>query len=212
MEIEAKFRLTQPVDAAQIEALDWSPYNLGTQRSLDQRDTFFDTPERALSQTLHAVRLRENGTTPVVTLKGPGTVADGVHSREELEQPTTDRAPQGWPEAIRTKLRDLIGEQPLAPLLAVRNNRYTWALQRAGVVVGEVALDRGEIIAGGRSQPMHELEIELKGGAASDLHAVQKLVLRQLPAVPENRSKFARGIALLTGTDVDETRLEKDQV
>ena len=78
--------------------------------------------------------------------------------------------------------------------------------------VGEVALDRGEIIAGGRSQPMHELEIELKGGAASDLHAVQKSMMRQLPAVPENRSKFARGIALLTGTDVDETRLEKDQV
>lgn len=197
MEIEAKYQLTAPVTPEQIEALDWTPYQLGQRETIDQHDTFFDTPQRAISQTRHAVRLREGGRTLVVTLKGPGMVEAGVHSREEIEEPTGDRAPQGWPTPIRERLRQLIGEQPLEPLLSVQNLRRTWALLHEGVVIGEVALDEGTIRAGERHEPMHELEIELKGGAREDLAVVGALVQRQLPAQPEDRSKFHRGFALL---------------
>lgn len=197
MEIEAKYQLTTPVTAEQIEALDWTPYQLGPRSSVDQHDTFFDTPSRAISQTMHAVRLREGGAQPVVTLKGPGTVEAGIHSREEIEEPTGDRAPEGWPAPIRERLRQLIGAQPLQPLLEVQNWRRTWPLLRDGTPVGEVALDQGTIRAGERHEPMHEIEIELKGGARSDLELISVLVQRQLPAQPEDRSKFHRGFALL---------------
>lgn len=197
MEIEAKFKLTRPVDATEIEALEWAPYQLGPRHTADQHDTFFDTADLALSRTRHAVRLREGLATPVVTLKGPGTVSAGIHAREELELPTSGRAPEEWPDQIRAQLRQLIGAGALQPLLEIQNRRRTWPLLRDNVAIGEVALDEGQIIAGAQHQPMHELEIELKGGARSDLEALRVQMLRQLPAQPENRSKFARGLGLL---------------
>lgn len=198
MEIEAKYRLTEPVSPEQIEALDWTPYQLGPRHTVDQHDTFFDTPGRALSQTRHAVRLREGGARPVVTLKGPGTAQAGVHSREELELATEDRAPAGWPAPIRARLEQLIETHTLEPLLAVQNLRRTWPLTRDGRLIGEVALDYGTIQAGGQHEPMHELEIELKGGSGDDLQQLGGLVQRELPAQPEDRSKFERGFALLS--------------
>ncbi|HEX6287980.1 MAG TPA: CYTH domain-containing protein [Herpetosiphonaceae bacterium] len=197
MEIEAKFTLTEPVSAERVEALDWGQYHLGERHTVDQHDTFFDTADRALIQTRHAVRLRAGGASAVVTLKGPATIEQGVHAREEWEEPTTGHDPAAWPDAIRQRLSDLIGAQPIAPLLAVQNRRRTWALLRGDQPIGEVALDEGAIIAGSEQEPMHELEVELKGGTRDDLEAVGRLIQAQLPAQPEDRSKFARGVALL---------------
>lgn len=203
MEIEAKLALTAAVMAEEIEALDWTPYELGERHEVQQLDTFFDTPDLALSQTRHAVRLREGGRETVVTLKGPGKVVAGVHERAELELPTTERSPEGWPEAVRAELARLIGDGALQPLLEVQNHRRTWALMRDGQTIGEVALDEGRIVAGSRHEPMHELEIELKGGQRDDLTRLSELVQSRLPAEPEDRSKFARGLALL-GLDSSE--------
>lgn len=204
MEIEAKFALTRPVDAEQIEAMDWTPFRLGARHTVDQHDTFFDTPDRSLSRAYHAVRVRRGGQRTVVTLKGPNTVQQGVHSREEIEEPTTGTTPDQWPSAIRARLHALIGPmfaQTIAPLLHVHNQRRTWPLLHENQVVGEVALDFGIINTGERSIPMHELEVELKGGARALLETVRDLVQRQLPAQPEDRSKFERGYALLMQPD-----------
>ena len=198
MEIELKFALSAPVTPAQIEALPWSPYRLAQPHTLDQLDTFFDTADRALSETKHAVRVRRANEQLLVTLKGPGTVVAGVHSRPEWEVPATSEQPEQWPDAIRDQLRALIGEQPLEPLFTVQNLRRAWVLLRDDQPLGEVALDEGAIIVGERRLPMHELEIELKGGAASDLDALATMIVQQLPAQPEDRSKFARGFALLS--------------
>lgn len=198
MEIEAKWALTAPVTPDQIEALPWTPYRIAQPRTLDQHDTFFDTADHALSRTKHAVRVRQANADLLVTLKGPGTVAAGVHSRPEWERPTASEQPEQWPDLIRGKLHDLIGTQALAPLFTVHNLRRTWVLQRDDVVLGEVALDTGMIDAGGHQLPLHELEIELKGGERSDLDAVAGVITQHLPAQPEDRSKFARGFALLS--------------
>jgi inorganic triphosphatase YgiF len=198
MEVEAKYTLSALVTPAQIEALSWTPYHIAQPEIIDQHDTFFDTAERSLSQTRHAVRVRRANDRLLVTLKGPGTVAAGVHSRPELEVPTVDAAPEHWPAEIRSKLRELIGEQPLQPLFTVHNLRRTWVLMREDQRLGEVALDEGTIEAGEQHLPMHELEIELKGGTAGDLDALARMVAQYLPAQPEDRSKFARGLALLS--------------
>jgi inorganic triphosphatase YgiF len=198
MEIEAKWTLTAPVTPEQIEALRWTPYRIAQPQTLAQHDTFFDTHDRALSRTKHAVRVRHANADLLVTLKGPGTVEAGVHSRPEWELPTASERPEQWPELIRTKLHDLIGEQAVAPLFTVHNDRRTWVLLRDDAVLGEVALDTGMIESGGQQLPLHELEIELKGGERSDLQALAGLIQQQLPAQPEDRSKFARGFALLS--------------
>ncbi len=197
MEIEAKFVLAQPVHPEQVEVLPWAPYEVGERQVIDQRDVFWDTADRKLSQARYAVRLRYANGRLIATLKGPGTVEGGIHTREEWEGPAADHTPSGWPEEIRTRLQPLIGAQSLQPLLEVHNCRYTWAILRDGKLVGELALDKGIIVAAGRQLPMHELEIELKDGRRSDLAALCAVVQQHLPAQPEDRSKFARGLALL---------------
>ncbi len=197
MEVEAKFALTQPVTAVEIEALPWAPYMLGTQHVAEQHDVFWDTVDRQLSHTHHAVRLRQVDNRLITTLKGPGKVENGVHTRDEWEGEATAQTPDGWPQAIRARVQDLIGTQPLAPLLEVHVRRHTWPLLRDNRVIGELALDQGEIVAGGRRLALHELEIELKGGELDDLGILCAVVQRHLPAQPEDRSKFARGLALL---------------
>ncbi len=197
MEIEAKFALTAPVSADHVEALTWEPYHLAERHTVDQQDTFFDTPDLALAHTRYAVRLRIGGATPVVTLKGPGKVENGVHTRGEWEEPATDHDPEGWPEAIRQRLQELIGMQAIQPLFRVHNRRRTWMLLQDERIVGEVALDEGSIVAGPEHAPMHELEVELKGGSETELATICRLIQRQLPAQPEDRSKFDRGLTLL---------------
>lgn len=197
MEIEAKYALSAPVTPEKIATLPWAPYHVAQPETLDQHDTFFDTPDRALSRTKHAVRVRQANERLLVTLKGPDSVQDGVHSRPEWELPTISAQPDQWPELIRSKLHDLIGEQQVAPLFTVHNLRHTWVLLHENAVVGEVALDKGMIEAGGQQQQLHELEIELKGGDQKDLRALAAMIQQQLPAQPEDRSKFARGLAML---------------
>lgn len=198
MEVEAKWTLATSVTPNEIETLPWSPYTLAQPKTIDQHDTFFDTADQALYQSKHVVRVRRANDDLFVTLKGPGTIARGVHSRPEWEVPTSSEDPQHWPNEIRAMLQELVGDQPLMPLFAVHNFRRTWILLRDGLPVGEVALDQGTIEAGDRQLPMHELEIELKGGAIDDLDALATMITQHLPAHPEDQSKSARGFALLT--------------
>jgi triphosphatase len=197
MEVEAKFALRQPVTPEQVETLPWAPYQVGERHVIDQHDVFLDTSDRKLGRAHYALRLRHANGRLIATLKGLGMVESGVHTREEWEGPAADHTPAGWPEEIRARLQPLVGTESLEPLLEVHNRRYMWALLRDSVQIGELALDKGTIVAAERQLSMHELEIELKGGKRSDLTALCAVVQYDLPAQPEDRSKLARGLALL---------------
>ncbi|WP_026369738.1 inorganic triphosphatase [Kallotenue papyrolyticum] len=196
-ETELKFTLTAPVTPEMIEALRWSPYALGPRAALEQRDTFFDSADFALSRAGHAVRLREGLDRPLVTLKGPGEARDGLHRREEIELATASGAPQGWPAAIRARLERIVAADALAAIFVIETRRVIWPLLRDARTLGEIALDHSRVLASAPPLELHELEIELKGGTLADLQALRATVLAQLPAQPEDRSKFARGLAAL---------------
>jgi inorganic triphosphatase YgiF len=64
--------------------------------------------------------------------------------------------------------------------------------------VAELSLDEGTISANGREQRFRELEIELlDGGARADFAELVALLRARFRLVPEERSKLARGLALL---------------
>ena len=83
MEIEAKYRLTEPTSPEQIEALDWRPFRLGVRAETRQRDTLWDTESRELSSSRHAVRLRQGGKQPgkdvkIVSIDGTKAVVQAI--------------------------------------------------------------------------------------------------------------------------------------
>lgn len=201
MEVEAKFAITDALAPEQIDALTLTPYSLRAAGVESHSDILLDTPSRELTQALRGLRVRTIGERRILTLKGPNRSTDGVHEREELEAPLDGPVsydPREWPPEIGAQVQALTHGDPLAPLLRVQVERRLWAVRRGGRVIGELALDTGEIIAAGRREPVYELELELKGaGARSDLDALTATFLATLPLAPELRSKLQRGLALL---------------
>ena len=202
MEVEAKFAITAALEPEQISALTLSPYTLRPAGVEQHTDVLLDTASGALTGALRALRIRSIGQQRILTLKGPnqgGT--EGVHEREEVEAPLTGPVsyePKDWPQAIGAQVEALTEGEPLRPLLRVRVERRLWVARRSGRVVGELALDTGEIIAAGRREPIHELELELKGsGGRADLDALSQGLRAALPLAPEPRSKLERGLSLL---------------
>jgi inorganic triphosphatase YgiF len=91
----------------------------------------------------------------------------------------------------------LAGAPPL-PILTIRTLRRHIYASRDSVDIAEISLDDGIIRAGGREEHFRELEIELLGEVArADLDALVALLRERYPLAPEERSKLARGLALL---------------
>ncbi len=201
MEIEAKFALTEELSPSIIDRLDIRPYTLRAAGAEEHLDTLLDTPDRRITGQQHALRVRATGGSLILTLKGPNSGAGEVHMRQEWEAPLTPPLrldAESWPEPIASRIADLADGEQLAPLLHVAVERRLWSIRRGNRTIGELALDTGTILAAGRREPIHELELELKGsGARADLDTLRSLLTAQLPLEPETRSKLERGLALL---------------
>lgn len=100
---------------------------------------------------------------------------------------------EAWPEGIDVSLLD----GKLAPLFTTDFTREA-LLVNEGESRIEVALDQGEIKADGRSEPISELEMELKEGRLEDVLALAKRLSSTSGIRLGSQSKAARGYRLLT--------------
>ena len=202
METELKFRVIGRVRPRQIERLDLGPYRLRNRQAHRLRDLVLDTADRAITGRMHGLRVRRDGESVYVTLKGPGrAVEGGRHAREELEV-AIDRAaaltPEQWPDPVRRQVQELIGTGTLEPIIEIANNRRSWEVCQDERLVAELALDEGEIRVGGQVMPLHEIEVELKGdGRDEDLDNVARRLRQALLLADEPRTKLARGLELI---------------
>lgn len=201
MEVEAKFAITGTLSSTNIEDLDIRPYSLHAANIEDHVDTLLDTPDRRITGQMHALRVRANASGLTLTLKGPNTGEGEIHARQEWEAeltPPLSLDPKSWPDPIASRVGELAGDEGLAPIFRVSVERRMWDVRRGARVIGELALDTGAILAAGRREPIHELELELKGsGARADLDILCERLCAQAPLAPETRSKLQRGLALL---------------
>lgn len=191
MEIELKLRL--PPGA--LAALHADPLWGGTRATHHQLDNiYFDTPQRALAQARIGLRLRSDGKRWLQTAKGGGGSRAGLHQREEIEFPVAGPALEWAPlkgtafEALLDPLKD-----QLRPEFQTRFKRELRHITGAAGGVIEVAIDQGEILAGERSEPLCEVELELKSGPVDDVFALALLLVERHPLVLDNRSKAERG-------------------
>jgi triphosphatase len=202
MEIEAKFRVdddqTFP-DLLGLKAL--GPFRFTAEPDAeDQRNVYFDTADGRLRAARYGLRVRDLGVRRLATLKGASRVQDGVYERDEWEAEIgADDRPEAWPASeVRARTLSLLGGAALQPILSIRTLRRHIYASRGDRRVAELALDEGAIDAGGREQRFRELEIELLGDAPrAELDTLVGLLRARFALVPEERSKLARGLALL---------------
>lgn len=197
MEIELKLALPSSQAAAFLKLMARRRC-VPTQQSLVTR--YYDTPDFALSAQGVALRVRRIGRRWLQTLKTEGERRGGLSQRAEYEMPVPRGTPD-WsrfpaaalalvPETLRVQLR---------PVFETRFHRTAWLLSsRAGTKI-EVALDVGDVLAGERSRPICEIELELKAGRPDALFELAQGWSERLDCVPFDISKAERGVRLAHG-------------
>jgi len=167
-------------------------------RSRALTSVYFDTLAGDLKRHGMVLRVRRAGRcAPVMTLKWKLAEAQGPFARGEIEIPTRGLEPNLslFDDTIAAKLKGLIEDRPLTAQFETRIKRRT-RLLHVGASQIEVAFDDGVIVAGERSWPVTEIELELKLGEAFDLYELGGRLAEALPMKLDVTSKSARAFAL----------------
>jgi inorganic triphosphatase YgiF len=169
----------------------------GTSRRL-LVSTYFDTSDHALARQGLQLRVREEDGHFVQTVKSDAR--DGVDglTRGEWEDAIAGARPDPQAaESGRFLASEIVGR--LLPLFRTEIARRTIALTPAPDTVIEAAIDRGRVYALARdaSEPVSEVELELKSGAPAALYDVALELLAVAPLRLEQHSKAARGYRLM---------------
>lgn len=158
---------------------------------------YFDTPTLDLLAQKAALRVRRVNQQWIQTFKMGGTAINGPHSRPEWEMPVANNHPQpGLFEEPRLRAlftSDLINR--LIPIFRTEFKRTIWLLDFQHSQI-EVALDQREVNCGGTSDPICELELELKSGSAQALQSLAHVLSQQISLVPNSIGKAQRGYTL----------------
>lgn len=158
---------------------------------------YFDTPTLDLLAQKAALRVRQVNQQWLQTFKMGGSAINGLHSRPEWEIPVPDEHPQ--PQLFEEpRLRALFTTElikQLIPIFRTEFSRSIWTLSFQNSQI-EVALDQGEVTCDNASEPICELELELKSGTEPALQNLANVLSQQINLVPDSISKAQRGYAM----------------
>jgi triphosphatase len=162
--------------------------------------TYFDTADHALWQRGLTLRVRQRDGRFVQTVKSDTEIGGMGVNRGEWEDEIAGPVPD--PQAAQSgRFIDLQQVSGLVPLFRTEIGRRTIHLARGPDTRIEAAIDRGRIYAPSRdaSEPVSEVELELKSGAAAALYDIALDLLAVAPVRLERRSKSERGYRLANG-------------
>ncbi|MGY8708139.1 CHAD domain-containing protein [Bradyrhizobium sp. 18BD] len=190
------------VDADRIADFNAAPViaanarNKGSRKHL--KSVYYDTPARLLRRNGLSLRVRQSGARFVQTVKTDA--GDDPLRRGEWEASVPSLSPDlalAMP-FIPEKLREHLQTHPLEAVFTADIHRHARMIDLPTGTV-EIAFDQGELVAGERSLPVSEIELELKSGSASTIYEVALRLAEYGAAKPSIRSKSARGFDLAAG-------------
>ena len=204
MEVEAKFNIPDEGTFQQLlDATSLAGFTLVEPVLLDLHDRYLDTQAGAILSGGYACRIRRQDGITLATIKGLGTVSGAIHHRMEhevtLPQPLP---PQQWPPGVARDIAlRLSDNETLVPLFEASQARYRRHLCDRERIVAELNLDRVRLHRGSETGASYlELEIELlPGGSEEILAQLAEELQTQWGLLPQNQSKFERGLALFAG-------------
>lgn len=171
----------------------------GSRRVRHLVSTYYDTQELTLKEHGIAYRVRDKGDSSFeATVKTQKQSAGGLSERLELNLPLKEAKPElnGFAAlGLGYELSEL-APAGVRALFTVDVERITYILDYAGAVI-ELAIDKGAIHCGEKSDSIDEVEFELMSGTVDALLELKERIASQVELRAEERSKFARGLALL---------------
>ncbi|WP_413111175.1 CYTH domain-containing protein [Thaumasiovibrio sp. DFM-14] len=160
---------------------------------------YFDTPDKQLRQHDIGLRIRRFDDVSVQTLKTAGRVVAGLHQRPEYNAELVGDAidlslhpKDAWPDTLN--VAQLQAE--LQPIFSTNFTRQQWLVALDDGSQVEIAFDVGEVIAGDKTDPICEVELELKSGQAEALFSLARQLCAEGGMRLGNLSKAARGYRL----------------
>jgi inorganic triphosphatase YgiF len=200
-EVELKLRIA-PADTPRV--LDhpfFKDIAQGEFRSELLVSVYYDTPQLDLKRQGITLRLRQQGSQWMQTVKAAGKVAAGLHERVD-EEWETDENQLNFAALGDSQVRDVFADEQirgaLRPLFVTEVTRTSTLLVFANGDRVEVAVDEGAIRAGEQILPVCEVELEHKAGHASRVFEVALSLQNTIPLAVENVSKAERGYRLAT--------------
>lgn len=197
-EIELKLELPR----AALPALRRHPLVAGapkTGNAVTLENTYYDSEDLALKALRIAVRTRRQGKIWLQTVKCAAESTGGLSQRPEWEQGfdgAFDFSAIDDP-GVRKTLEQQAPE--LVPIFSTRFRRETRRCAYDDQSSILIMIDVGEIVAGERSEPICELELELEHGKPLDLLVLACKLVADIPLLPSDVSKAERGYRLHLG-------------
>ena len=162
---------------------------------------YYDTDTQKLRKHGLTLRVRLIGKRRVQTIKRTCGADSALMDRCEWEHDIAGAKPDlalirdtGLESIFSKKL-----QKKLKPLFETRVRRTVYPIQ-SGASEIELSIDKGKVVAGRRSLPISEVELELKRGDATELFKVVLGLAEQVPIQLSVVSKSERGYALITGS------------
>ncbi len=206
-EIELKLGLPRKAVAAlRRHPLSSAAEKIGNAVTLE--NTYYDTADLALKARGIALRIRRHGRARLQTVKCGTRSTGGLTRRPEWEQPFDGSFDFSLVDApgVRRFLRRV--EPDLVPVFSTRFRRETRVYTPGDRVRILMMIDTGEVLAGDRTQPICELELELEQGRPLDLLLLACRLVADIPLLPDDASKAERGYRLHLGLKPQPVRAE----
>ena len=185
-----EFELKYRAEEASLAAIE---VKYGPFASIVMETVYYDTFDLKLSMHHWTLRRRlENGKS-VCTFKKP--LDDG--SRAEWEV-ACDSIMTGILQLCQSGAPYELMRATAGGLMEVGGARFTRlaATLELDGCTAELALDRGVLTGGGKTQSFAEVEVELKSGDEAAATAFAEALAAEFALTPEPKSKFARAMAL----------------
>ncbi|MBR1251019.1 CHAD domain-containing protein [Bradyrhizobium sp. AUGA SZCCT0169] len=196
VEAELKFRVA-PRKLSSVAKTRLTGARRGGRSEQNLVTIYFDTAKHKLKRNGLTLRVRQAGDDYVQTVKA---VTSGVLARGEWET-KLDGATPDLTKAKDTPLDRLITrklQRKLKPVFRTSVRRMALPIRTRRSEI-ELAVDRGKIASGGRSRPISEFELELKGGSSADLFRIARSFERKTGAELDLQSKSEKGYQLAGG-------------
>lgn len=197
---DTEIELKLLVDSERLADFNEAPIIAANARSKGARKhlktVYYDTPGRKLRRHELSLRVRQSGTRFIQTVKTE--CGEDPLTRGEWEASVSSIAPDVALATpfIPAKLRSDLERQSLEPVFTSDIHRHQRLVDLPSGTV-EVAFDHGLLKAGERTQPLSEIELELKAGSASAIYELALRLAEHGPVRPTILPKSERGFDLV---------------